>query len=86
VWNALVAADYEYQGFRFDANRTPLAGYSIVNARAGVRSDHWQVTLYVKNLTEKTTPQGYFNGGFGAPYGFAWKTPRTWGITLAQSF
>ena len=86
-WNGLVAADYQYQGNRLDTYRVYLPAYSLWDARAGVRNDRWQFTLYVKNLTNKEVPVGTNGGGGGLlPEYYVMQTPRTVGVTFTQKF
>jgi iron complex outermembrane receptor protein len=79
-----VGGDYQYQSLRYDENRTPLPGYGVWNVHTGLNNDRYRVNLYVNNLTNKIGLLGYNTGGYGAPYGFAVSTPRTFGVTFAE--
>lgn len=74
--------------------------YSIVNARAGLRSasGKWDVTLFGNNLTEEDVCQTIFDQGFGAPVGAvdpvnntsvqrcALGVPTTWAVRGSYRF
>jgi len=45
------------------------ASYELANARMGVRSWDWDVTLFANNLTDEGYCQTIFNQGFGGPLG-----------------
>ena len=49
--------------------QTEQDSYSIVNARVGLRSDKWDVTLFGYNLTEEDYCTAIFDQAFGAPLG-----------------
>jgi outer membrane receptor protein involved in Fe transport len=86
-WNAVFEGEYEYEGFRVDTYRTPLPGYGVWNARAGVRNEHWQVNFYVRNLTGKYGRAGSNSAGSAPlPDYFVIETPRTYGVSLVQKF
>jgi outer membrane receptor protein involved in Fe transport len=86
-WNGIVAGDYRFEGYRVDTYRVPLPGYGVWGARAGLRSDRFQVTLYVKNLTDKYAREGSNGGGGGPlPYYFVIETPRTIGLSFIEKF
>jgi outer membrane receptor protein involved in Fe transport len=85
-WSGFVGGDYQYQSLRFDQLRTPLPAYATWDLHLGTRNDQYRVNFYINNLTNKIGLAGYSNGGYGAPYGFAVNTPRTFGITFAEKF
>ncbi|WP_447763537.1 TonB-dependent receptor [Sphingopyxis panaciterrae] len=85
---ANIGADYAYRSSQLDATRFRLPGYSILNVRAGVKTDDFGVNFYVKNLTNKRalvgTSQGYYE--FFNPFVVVVNEPRSYGITLTQNF
>ena len=52
---------YESEHFTSSSNFGTLGDRKNVNLRAGVRSDNWTLTLYVRNLTDDDTPLSVFN-------------------------
>ena len=63
---------FDEQNAGASSNSNPQAlqdSYSIVNARVGLRSDKWDVTLFGYNLTEEDYCQTIFDQAFGAPLG-----------------
>ena len=52
---------YESQHFTSSSNFGTLGDRKNVNLRAGVRSDNWTLTFYVRNLTDDDTPLSVFN-------------------------
>jgi iron complex outermembrane receptor protein len=74
--------------------------YSIVNARAGLRSasGNWDVTLFASNLTEEDYCSTIYDHGFGSPLGAvnpvnntsvqrcALGAPTTWAVRGSYRF
>lgn len=54
---------------------------NLVDLRASLISDHWQFTVWSKNLTDKKYNAEYSTGGFVFP-----AMPRTWGLELTRRF
>ncbi len=52
---------YESEHYISSANFGKLGDRKNVNLRAGVRSDNWTLTFYVRNLTDDDTPLSVFN-------------------------
>ncbi len=65
------------------------AGYALVNARAGIRSDSWEAALYVNNLFNKYANLGTTDS-IGAPIPglqrITTNRPRTIGINVKKDF
>jgi iron complex outermembrane receptor protein len=97
--NAILEADVEYQDRRFvdEFNDREVAAFSIVNLRAGVETDAWDVLVYVNNAFDNDTVQSWSPGlGLVAtaertnPNLFAFPAegfsiapaPRHWGVRL----
>jgi iron complex outermembrane recepter protein len=63
--------------------------YTIINVDAALVTELWDVTLYVKNLTDEVPNYG-LNFAFGdmspIPYSRITGLPRTVGVTLARKF
>jgi outer membrane receptor protein involved in Fe transport len=87
-WNAFIAGDYRFVGYRLDTYRMPLPGYGIWDARAGLQKDGFQVTLYVRNLTNKYAHEGsnLESSTPEQPYAFVIDTPKTIGLSAVQTF
>jgi len=86
-WNGVFEGDYKYEGYRVDTYRVPLPGYGVWNTRFGIQNEHFQVNLYVKNITDKYGRAGSNgSGGFPLPDYFVIETPRTFGISFLQNF
>lgn len=64
------------------------AGYTVVNARLGVRGpeDRWSVELYAQNLFDKNYAQVIFDSAFMGSYTAYLADPRTWGLALRARF
>jgi outer membrane receptor protein involved in Fe transport len=110
-WTGHFGADYQYVGGEYvDFNsyptpgntsvlppsRTHLDSYGLINLRAGVSYDAWDVRLFVRNVADKrafisesvihatyglTEPGGQFIADAGTPI-----MPRLIGITIVRSF
>jgi outer membrane receptor protein involved in Fe transport len=52
---------YESEHFTSSSNFGTLGERKIVNLHAGLRSDNWTLTFYVRNLTDDETPLSVFN-------------------------
>jgi iron complex outermembrane receptor protein len=60
---------------------------SLVNAKLGWRNDHWNVSVWAKNLTDETY-SGFTSQvqGFSGSRAFFLAPPRTYGATLRYDF
>ena len=79
---AFVRGEYRYLGkyqLNFENTENQKA-YSLVNARAGITSNHFDVALWVRNLTDVR----YMAWGTYASYTLG--SPRMWGVTLTAKF
>jgi iron complex outermembrane recepter protein len=64
-----------------------LPKYDIVNLRAGVRGDDWEVAAFVNNLGDERARLAVDRErGLRARYGFLVNPPRTYGVTLRKSY
>jgi len=65
--------------------RQNYGGYVTTDARAGLRFQHWAVTAFLTNATDK---RGLLDGGLGAinPTVFDIIQPRTVGLSVAREF
>jgi iron complex outermembrane receptor protein len=66
-----------------------LDSYNTFEARVGIDSAHYRVTLYGKNLGDTRGISSYVGSGSGAPGGAGEITiiqPRTYGVTLTAKF
>jgi iron complex outermembrane receptor protein len=90
-----IRGEYLYSDdYSANINGDPLAetGYTVFNARAGWKDDHWSVTLWAKNLTDEY----YFDAHSGSVLGpligdnnshRVWgNAPRTFGITVGYNW
>lgn len=92
-WEAVARADYSYKGdiIYQNVNATPIRiakeSYGVVNARLGLESDRWSVSLWARNLTDEDyyTFIDSFPGPVDAPYGVVGE-PRTYGVEIRASF
>jgi iron complex outermembrane receptor protein len=86
-----LGADYTYRSSIYsaatDSIYSRLPKLSLVNARAGVRSDRWDAYVWAKNLLNKDyfTTNGGGSGNTGAIYA-ALGDPRTYGVTLRLKY
>ena len=64
-----------------------LPAYTLVNLRAGLKTDRWQVAAYVNNLTDKTAELALdYERGRAARVGYLTNMPRTIGVYGSYSF
>ena len=93
-YDAYGRIDYQYASKRYveQINTDYLPSYDIVNIRAGLRSDVWQVELFVDNLFDQDSPAGggrFFDNRLpGMTYNSTVRPrrPQSVGITLAYNF
>ena len=58
-----------------------LPSYTLVNLRAGVKNDHWQVAGYINNIFDKSAELALdYERGRTARLGYLTNTPRTIGV------
>jgi outer membrane receptor protein involved in Fe transport len=64
-----------------------VGSYSSIDARLGLDSDHYRVTLYGKNLGDSRGITNYASAAAGAPYSNVSVTqPLTFGLSLSAKF
>ncbi len=64
-----------------------LPSYQVVNLRAGIRGDSWEIAGFVNNVTDERAELAVDRErGLRARYGFLTNQPRTIGVTLRKSF
>ncbi len=81
-FNAFVRGEHRYLGeyqLNFE-NTESQKGYGLLNARAGITSNHFDIALWVRNLNNVR----YMAWGTFASYMLG--SPRMWGITLTGRF
>lgn len=70
--------------FNFD---TELGNYQTVNLRLGSRSEHWDIALFVNNVTDELARQSLDRERGGrARVGYRVNQPRTAGLTARYAF
>jgi outer membrane receptor protein involved in Fe transport len=90
-FNGLVGASYRFVGDRqgdFTNNpaipRYQLPSYDVIDLRAGIKTDRWSLTGYVKNLGDS---RGQVSAAaLGAVQEVAVIQPRTFGLSLSADF
>jgi len=94
-FSGFVGATWGYVGSRstdFSSAVTPtgqfmIGSYSSIDARLGLDSDHYRVTLYGKNLGDSRGITNYSSAAAGAPYSTVSVTqPLTFGLSLSAKF
>jgi iron complex outermembrane receptor protein len=64
-----------------------LGAYTLVNLRAGLKTDRWQVAGYINNLTDKTAELALdYERGRTARLGYLTNQPRTIGVYGSYNF
>ncbi len=64
-----------------------LPSYQVVNLRAGIRGDSWELAGFVNNVTDERAELAIDRErGLRARYGFLTNQPRTVGVTLRKTF
>ncbi|OJW70206.1 hypothetical protein [Spirosoma sp.] len=81
TFKAFVRGEFRYIGqYQLDfVNAYQQSAYGMVNTRAGVTSSHFDVALWVRNLTDVR----YMAYGYGS---YMMGLPRMLGITLTGKF
>lgn len=88
---AVLRADWSYRGatrIRFKANdptNVPLDSYHLVNLRAGLRGEAWQLSVYAKNVFDKRAQIDAVNTSQD-PLAFVTVRPATYGVNLSYNF
>lgn len=93
-WDAMLRADYSFTDRSFSANEDPdnprlRPSYEIVNLRAGLTSDHYEVTAYVDNATNTHANLGDSSSEAGEDPGrprIVTNQPRTYGLRATYRF
>ena len=62
-----------------------MDSYNIANLRLGLVRDTWDISLYVKNLTDERADLFIDQGGFD-PQRVERNRPRTVGVNIRKSF
>ncbi|HEY8351611.1 MAG TPA: hypothetical protein VIK87_03615, partial [Sphingomonadales bacterium] len=73
---------------RFKANdptNVPLDSYHLVNLRAGLRGEAWQLSVYAKNVFDKRAQIDAVNTSQD-PLAFVTVRPATYGVNLSYNF
>ena len=80
-FKAFLRGEFRYIGkYELDfVNAYHQNAYGMLNARAGVTSNHFDIALWVRNLNDVR----YMAYGYGA---YLMGSPRMWGITLTGKF
>lgn len=80
-FKAFVRGEFKYIGkYQLDfVNAYHQNAYGMLNARAGVTSNHIDIALWVRNLNDVR----YMAYGYGA---YLMGSPRMWGVTLTGKF
>ncbi len=80
-FKAFVRGEFRYIGkYELDfVNAYHQDAYGMINARAGVTSNHFDIALWVRNLNDVR----YMAYGYGS---YMMGNPRTWGMTLTGRF
>lgn len=90
-WKGFLGGNLQYQSKRWSNIEgaflsVPLEAYGTVDLHAGVRSDHFDVTLFVKNLFDVYAGIADNSTMFNAPAKMGINTPRTIGVSFKQAF
>ena len=87
-WKAFVGGDYDYKSDQLDFTNYVLPGNNFFNLRGGVESEHYQVNVFIKNLTNKRVFVGDSSGYFPGlpPFQPVINEPREFGISFSQKF
>ncbi len=80
-FKAFVRGEFRYIGkYELDfVNAYHQDAYGMINARAGVTSNHFDIALWVRNLNDVR----YMAYGYGS---YMMGNPRMWGVTLTGKF
>lgn len=80
-FKAFIRGEFRYIGaYQLDfVNTYQQDAYGMLNARAGVTSNHFDVALWVRNLNDVR----YMAYGYGS---YMMGSPRMWGVTLTGKF
>ncbi|GEQ98311.1 hypothetical protein JCM17844_19480 [Iodidimonas gelatinilytica] len=63
----------------------PLDSYTIVNLKAGITNDHWDLSVFAKNLFDKRAQVDAINSAQD-PFSFITVRPFTFGGHVAYRF
>jgi outer membrane receptor protein involved in Fe transport len=95
VYKGFVGAAWRYADVRdaefpvYGGPRQRMPSYNLINLKAGMETDRWSATLYVKNVGNTMVLTSVnaltFAGGLGTQYGPT-LAPRTVGIELSAKF
>jgi iron complex outermembrane recepter protein len=65
----------------------PLPGYGLVGLTASATYGAWDISFYMRNVTDKEYFTSATNGGAGRNlFPLTWGEPRTWEVSLAYRF
>ena len=95
-WNAFIGGNYRYISDHFTNYESlaftdprqgiPLEGYGLLDLRLGLRSENFDITLFVKNATDEYALIADTTPTFFGPAFVSRTTPRTFGISFGQNF
>jgi iron complex outermembrane receptor protein len=94
LWSGLLRADYSFTDHSFSANEDPnnprlRPSYEIVNLRAGVTSEHYDISLFVDNVSDTHANLGDSASEAGEDPGrprILTNQPRTYGLRASYRF
>lgn len=89
AWEALFHMDYSVRGKNYwDVFNTDIEkDVNVVNARVGIENEHWNVSLWVENLTNSRYWTNWFNQNDTALPDIGFFAPeRRFGATITYSF
>ena len=69
----------------FTREPTKQDSYSLVNFRAGMSNENWDLTLYADNLTDEVAEQ-FYNNRYGSRQRLSINKPRTIGFSARYKF
>ena len=90
-WSGFVGVNWRttgsrYADFDFTGGRQIMPAYSLTDLKAGLATDRWTLTAFVKNagntLAINSLSANTLAGGFG-PQSATLYQPRTFGLSLA---
>ncbi len=74
-----------YEQGQFSAGRAKMDSYTFANLRLGLSRDDWDLSLYIKNLTDERADLFVDQSDFG-PQQILRNRPRTVGVNIRKSF
>jgi hypothetical protein len=88
--SATLGADISYRGqedayFASNAYNLPLHSYFLTNLRAGLDRDAWNITAFVRNVSNRRAQVSLVNNS-STQYGLVTVRPRTVGLSVTRKF